>query len=335
MPMIQRLTKVGVCGIAALAASLVFVSAPGCQSAEEIKQRKGTQSYVAGVKAYQQNDIPLAREKLVEATTENGELVNARRMLGDLYRGGGDYTKALEQYEVLVRLDPYESGSYYRLGVAYQMLSRLREAQKSYAQSLKLDPDNGQSHMNLSLVYLALGDQDDAIWHSQKASELLPQSAEAQLNHGVVLDATGDLPGAEKAFLKSLELDSKSPSTLLNLGQNLLRQGKGKDAVEILTQLTVIADSAVARKRLADAYVQAGNLTAAAVNYDKSLSLDPNYYPAYNERGRLVISKYKAGLELDERLRSSAVADWRRSLELNPIQPRITALVQQWAKSGF
>jgi tetratricopeptide (TPR) repeat protein len=171
-----------------------------------------------------------------------------------------------------------------------------------------------------------------AMQHTKRATEIDPKSGAALANYGVVLDAVGDSVGAERAFLSALEITGDQPGTLLNLGQNLLSQNRGKEAQEVLQRLTKVSDTSLTRKRLGDAYALQGLAAEAIEQYESSLRIDPNYFPAMNDAGRVMIQRYRTGLELEEPLRQAAIAYWQRSLKVNPKQPQIEALLKQWER---
>src|SRR4051812_16820000 len=123
----------------------------GCASSggDAARNETALQSYVQGVKAYQSGDTTKALSNLQEAVKKKSDLVMARSMLGDLYRSQSDYDSAREQYEIVARLDPYEYSNHYRLGLAYQLLEKFREAAASYLKALNLKPDDPQTNMYL------------------------------------------------------------------------------------------------------------------------------------------------------------------------------------------
>ena len=53
-----------------------------------------------------------------------------------------------------------------------------------------------------------------------------------------------------------------------------------------------------------------------------------------NAMGTVLIAQYRNGLLLDDRKRDEAIAMWRRSLQINPNQPKVEAQLRTWAKSG-
>lgn len=304
----------------------------GCSASSSSGQPKGLGSYVKAVQAYQAGDRDKAVQNLVVATRTNPDLIMARLMLGDLYRENGEYTQAVGQYEHLTKLDPYTWSNFYKLGVSYQFLERLREAARSYNQALTLNPDDPNTNMNLGLVHLYLGDPDEAVKFTERATLLDPKSAAAYSNLGVALDARGEYARAESAYRHSLDIDPDNPTTLLNLGTNLIAQNKGAEAVDILERVIKMSDSPLHRKRYGDALAKAGRYGDAVREYQSALKQNPKYYPAMNEIGFSRIAEYKANLELDDAKKDEAVAMWTQSLEINPEQPKIVAARQQWSE---
>lgn len=329
-PAISR--PLGLVLFAGVLTTTVSLMVTGCTPPGQPSAR-ATRAYADGVMAYHRGDMPVAKDNLTTATEEAPELIKARILLGDLFRAEGDYRAALTQYEAVVKLDPYSSGGFYRLGLAYQFLERFLEARDAYLTALKLKSTDVDANMNLGLVYLALGDLPKAMEYTKRATEIDPTSGAALANYGVVLDAVGDSVGAERAFLSALEITGDQPGTLLNLGQNLLTQNRGAEAQEVLERLVKISDTSLSRKRLGDAYALQGKAPEAIEQYERALKIDPNYFPAMNDAGRVMIQRYRAGLELEEPLRQSAIAYWSRSLKVNPKQPQIEALLKQWERS--
>ncbi|HZZ43050.1 MAG TPA: tetratricopeptide repeat protein [Tepidisphaeraceae bacterium] len=292
----------------------------------------GVDSYVQGANAMDAGDKQRAVAALQRSIQQNPELITPRIMLGGVYRSDGDYQSALTQYQTLVKLDPYTASNHYYLGLCYQLLDRLQDAANSYQQALKLKPNDADANMNLGLVYLATGRLDDATQHTLAATKINPKSAPAWANYAVTLDAIGDYTNAESAYRRSLELDSSQPTTLLNLATNLVLQNRGGDAIPLFEQGLKQEDSALGRKRYGDALSQVKRYDDAIRQYDAALKLNPRYFPVFNEMGKAFIALYRAGYELDDSQRQSAVAAWRKGLEINPNQPDTQALIDQWSK---
>ena len=308
----------------------------GCSSEspllpQESARPRGVDLYVAGVQAYQAGDHKLAQDRFEQATQVNPSLEMARSMLGDIYRSQGDYDHARQQYEALVLLDPYTPDNYYRLGVTYQFLQRVEDAIGSYLRALDLDPRDMKSCMNLGLAYLSLNQRDDAIKYLRQATEISPTWADAWTNLGVALDAQGQLiDAAEMPTSVASRLDRHQSVAILNLGANLIRQGKGEQAVGVMEEALKRVDNAPTRTRYGHALILAGRPEDSIQQFDFAMKFDPRYYPALNERAYALITQYDKGLQLDDTLRAKAVDAWQQSLKLYPDQPNVQAALNQW-----
>ncbi|HSI34773.1 MAG: tetratricopeptide repeat protein [Phycisphaerae bacterium] len=323
----------------ARAAALAVASAAGyvvvgcARGTDNPANQTAIQSYVQGVRAYNDGDADKAMASFQAALAKQNDLVMARSMLGDMLRARSEYDAAREQYAALTQLDPYYFFHHYRLGLSYQFLERLNEAAVSYKRAIDLKPTDAQSNMSLGTVYLALGRPADAIEYATRATELDPASAAAFVNLGLVLDANRQYAKAESAYRKSLDLDSNQPLIQLYLAENLLQQKKFAEARSVLSELVRVHDTPLHRKRMGDAFAGEKDFAGAIHQYQTALKLDPNYYPALNEIGATHIADYEKGLTLDDTKRKAALDAWQQSLSIKREQPRIVALVQKYAKA--
>lgn len=309
----------------------------GCKSSSknfETSAPQGIDHYVTAMQQYHAGDKEHAMAQLIEATRINPNLIMPRVMLGDMYRSEGNYSDAVNEYEQVTKLDPYGASNWYKLGVGYQFLERLKDAASSYQKALKLEPKDAKSNMNLGLVQLYLGNTDQALQYAKKATQLAPKNAAAWSNLGVTLDSAGQYAKAEEAYRKSIDLDPDNPATLVNLATNLMAQNKAPEAAELMKRAVSISNTAALRKRYGDALAKAGRYDEAVAQYQQALKLDPKYYPALTELGFTRIAEYQKGLELDDTKRADAVNYWRKSIAINPNQPKVEAALKEYGNSS-
>ena len=119
-------------------------------------------------------------------------------------------------------------------------------------------------------------------------------------------------------------------STQLNLGSNLIAQGKANEAVAVMEQVASQWNSPVVHKRYGDAMALAKRLEDALHQYNLALAQQKNYVPALNEKGMVLIKIYQKNLEMDEAPRQQALDAWRASLAIRSDQPRIQAALTKW-----
>lgn len=301
----------------------------------EQKTEQAMHLYVDGALAYQEGDRERALSALQNALQDNPDLIMARFLLASLYRDKGQIESAAEQYRKVVELDPYSYSNHYNLGLMYHLLAKLQEAATSYLEAIRLNPVDAKSNMNLGLVYTALGKPDKGLPYAQKAVEVEPRSADAQSNLAVVLDSLGLFPEAERRYRTALELDSNRPETAINYAGNMVSQKKYKDAIAIYEQILRTRDNSLVRQRLGHAFLQAGRMDDAIREFDNALKQNLRNYQAHNGLGDVMIQQYRASAMLDEKKRGGAVAHWKASLEINPEQPRVRALLKEYTDKSL
>ncbi len=289
---------------------------------------RGTDLYVQGALAYQEDDQSRAIAALQSALQENPNLIMARFLLGTIYRQQGEYSAAVEQFKRVVELDPYVASNHYNLGLAYHLLARLQEAVASYLQAIHLKPDDLKSNMNLGLAYTALGQPARGLPYARKAADLDPRSVDALANLAVVYEAMGNHSAAEVAYRRALELDPQRPETAMNLAGCLLAQKRVTDALRLYEELLRQHDSALLRQRYGYALLMAERADDAVTQFQRALEHDPRSFQALNGLGEARLAQYRNSAQLDEPKRLAAVAAWKQSLQFNPDQPRVQELLR-------
>ena len=127
----------------------------------------------------------------------------APEQMGDLLEREGHYQAAIEAYAQV--LTP-SAVVWNKLGICYQLLYDLKDAEHSYKESLKLLPANP----------IVLNDL------------------------AIVQELKQDFPSAERMYRKALEIDPRNAQILKNLGTNLLMQGEYTKGAEAYKQALAI-----------------------------------------------------------------------------------------------
>jgi len=227
--------------VSALVLLAAFVSAPLTVNAQ-------LKSGVAG------SIPPSPRQPLVTETTPQFQA--SPEEIGDALMAHQRYQEAIEQYKKA----PASPTVWNKMGVAYQLMFDLKDAERCYRESLRLQP----------------------------------RSANVLNNLGTVYDTSKDYKKAEHLYRKALKLDPKSALICKNLGTNLMTRHKYKQGWEVYKRAvaldpnvfaqrtnSTVANSATAQERGAMNYymargcVQAG-LTDRAVEYLR-MAMDEGY----------------------------------------------------------
>lgn len=114
------------------------------------------------------------------------------------------YQEALDEY----RKAPSDSSDVWdKMGIAYQMLSDLKNAARCYKESLRLEPGNELALNNLATVYELQTDYGKAEAMYRSALELDPTSARIAMNLGNVLMLQTKYSQGSELYKRALSLD--------------------------------------------------------------------------------------------------------------------------------
>jgi tetratricopeptide (TPR) repeat protein len=91
-----------------------------------------------------------------------------------LFSERGEIDRAIEQYQIAVKLDPGAAAVHNNLGLAYAEKGRIDLAIGEYGAALKLQPDSAQVYNNLGLAYKKIGWLGEAIKYYRIALKLRP-----------------------------------------------------------------------------------------------------------------------------------------------------------------
>jgi TolB-like protein/class 3 adenylate cyclase/Flp pilus assembly protein TadD len=142
------------------------------------------------------------------------------------------YGRAREAADRALALEPALAEGHAILGwIQFSHDLDLRAAAASYARALELAPGNVLVLRRFCALANTLGQFDEAIRVGRRVVEQDPLNAVAYNNLGLALDATDRLPEAENAYRKAIELGPQRTITRAVLAVNLLKQGRGEEAL--------------------------------------------------------------------------------------------------------
>ncbi len=189
-----------------------------------------------------------------------------------------DYPDAIKWLEKAVEAEPKNKEAWYFLGRAYYTRSRISEARKTFLKVLELDPRDAKAENNLGLILESEAQPDAAMDAYRKAIQWQEQGVRS------------------------------SEQPYLNLGNLLMEQSRGGDAIPLLQKAVELAPGdAICRLKLGTAYLRLGKLTDAQRDLEKAVQLGPDDAAAHYQLGKL----YKEMKALDR-----AKAEFDRTAEL-------------------
>jgi tetratricopeptide (TPR) repeat protein len=305
-----------------------------------------------------------AIEKLDSAIKKEEDFSQAHSLKGDIYQQMQQYEKSADAYHKATELNPWSFHDFLNLGKVYQVMKKFAQAVQAYVRACELQPDHLQAHINTAKCYNQLQQYDNALLYAQRAEQINPDVTELQRVLGDAYEGKEDYEQSISSYKRALELDADNPQVMTALAVAYLRTNRNEPAKQLLTSaIELDPQNGRAYRHLAFCYlrlyektaseyrelVQQGTddkallegmadhgdeMVARAVDYyTRAIEIDPGDWDAHRGLGvAYIIDGKNPDGTVDEFLRDMAIEHWRRSLQINPDQPRADRLRNLIAK---
>lgn len=315
-----------------LALLCAFLVAGGCawDGGSLGRRERGQERVVLAESLTEQGRYEDALRELSLAIRENPTLTSAHMEMGEVHRLRGDDRSAEAAYRRAAELEPENFDAQYLHGLTLQVLDRLAEAVRAYRRALEIRPYDTRVNLNIATAYLQLQRADNALPYARRAVALDPGDGAARVNLGAILAALGRHEDAVIEFQAAAERMELTPPLLLNLADSLGRAGRYREMTTTLSQLIEIAPSAQAHERMGFALFRMGRYEAALQAFERSASLDPTHFPAFNGIGVCLLNQWLLSGQTDHDARREAINALRRSVRLHNSQPRVVDLLARY-----
>lgn len=279
-----------------------------------------------------QGDRDAAIREFIAAIQENPTLTRAHLGLADIYREAGDYAVAERGYRRAAEIEPQNFDAQYYHGLMLHVVDRVAESIAAYLRALSIRPDDFQTTVNLATAYYQLSENRQALPFAEKAVKLNPKDGPARYTLGAVYAELGRHSEAVIELQQATESMELSPPLLLALGKSLGRLERWDEMRNALEQSTKMAPDKEGFERLGFAQFKLREFAASAASFQRSLAIDPNYFPALNGLGVGELNTWITSDRNDEQARGRGLNALRRSLAINRNQPRIEELLARYGK---
>ncbi len=152
----------------------------------------------------------------------------AHTNLGGALADGGDFDKAIEQYEAALAIDPQDAKSYSLLGDALIHLHRTDEAIKQYEKAVRIRPDSAETQANYGASLVQKKRFKEAAAHCEKALQIEPNHVGAHCNLGNALAHLGRLDEAIAQYEAALKITPNDARIRQNLDLVLSARARQK-----------------------------------------------------------------------------------------------------------
>jgi len=317
--------------ITAVAAAAVLIT--GCTLNRGSSPEQRAKGHISNADHYQ--DAGLLDAALAEfglALEVNPNIADAHMGMGGIYQQRGDYELASRAYERATIVEPNKFEAHYHLGLMKQLLGRVREALQAYKTAWRLNPDDFKVNRELGSAYLQLGRPGEALTFVQIATKLDPESQAAWCNLAATYNLLGRYEEAVDTYRQAAELGDLADPVLLGLADAHIHLNNLPQARNVLEALIRKSPSVTAYERLGYVKFKLREFQPAMFQYRQALALDPNDPATLNGLGACQMTLYIQDGRTRTAQRDEALAAWRKSMKLNPQQPKIADLLARFSR---
>jgi tetratricopeptide (TPR) repeat protein len=291
-----------------------------CLLGQGCTHRPAVDAYLDAVMLRELGQEKLAVEKLKAVIQVDRDFAPAYSELGKAYVALGDDERAVNAFLAATRLDPWSLEAHLNLARSLRELDRLEGAAGAYARAAELEPDCVEALMGAAECYMLAGRHVRALTYCELAeqTDADPKAVLALLAR--VHEGRDDYERAVQAYRRLLALDESNLEVLLSLGVAHAKAGQYDQARDVLVSVSrARPQDGRPYRHLGFCALKRGRADEAIEMYRRAIDLNIEDWEAH--RGLGVAYMMKTRQSGDERLKTSALRHWRRSLELNPSQP--------------
>jgi tetratricopeptide (TPR) repeat protein len=249
-----------------------------------------------GVGKVRKDDLESAIRDFTSALDHNPNFVDALKNRGIAFHLLGKYDDAIADFNQALQIDPKATAIYNGRGAALFQKGGINRAIADYNKAIELDPNYTNAYVNRGQAYVSKTQFDLAIADFDAVVRLAPNDPRGYINRGDALASKGEFNGAVNDYDVVVGLDPRNWEAYTHRGEARRLQG---DLVRSLADhdkaiaLNAKAKEAYTNRALtlkdqALTLKDAGKLEKldkAAAECDEALLIDPNYLPAYLDRG--------------------------------------------------
>lgn len=227
----------------------------------------------------------------------------------------GNYTGAIESFNMVIRMKPHLPEPYFYRGVAKLNLDDYFGALADLDKALEIKPFYPEAYMYRGIVNYNLREFDKAMNDYSEAMKLDGENADIYNNRGICKAGMRDFEGAIADYTRSIELKPKNFNAYLNrsIAYQLLEEwDKAIDDCNQLIRIRPNSPMGFMSRGLIK--IEKKDFAGSLRDFDMAIYLDPQNAYAYQNRGMVkqqlesfeaAIMDYNTAIELDNRMASA------------------------------
>ena len=163
-------------------------------------------------------EINPEKKKLLVDVRKYPEIERCDKLMEDaeILVADQQYEKAILNYQEVIKSDPTCTDAYMNIGICYDHLGDYSSAIDFFDMALELYPLYTKAWLNKAITYQHKGDIGDALQCFDKAIDLNKNYSLAYYNKGVLYMDIGDYRLALECFTKTLEIDPQNENAKYN-----------------------------------------------------------------------------------------------------------------------
>lgn len=197
----------------------------------------------------------------------------------------GEYTKAINSFNIIIRLDPDLHEAWFFRGIGKYNLGDFSGAESDFNRALELNPVYTLAYHYRAITRSRLGHYDEAIEDLQKAVELRPNYYGLYFSRGVTYFLSQQFEKAVEDFNRFISHEPREPDAYLNRGASYLflkdTVNALKDYNHAITLRSFDPEGYIRRSRI---YYAQHRYEDALSDLDKAIAIDSSNTFAYFNR---------------------------------------------------
>jgi len=150
--------------------------------------------------------IDNAKTHCKHALELDDQLAQVKIVLGTIYRGVGEYEKAVENFKAALDYDPLNYNATRGLAITYLRLKEFEIAEDLFKKAIEIKPNYWQGYISLGKFYRNIGQPDHAVDALKNVSDLLPEDFQALNDLGGLYYSLDRIEEAQSYWEKSISL---------------------------------------------------------------------------------------------------------------------------------
>jgi tetratricopeptide (TPR) repeat protein len=227
----------------------------------------------------------------------------------------GNYTGAIENFNMIINIQPHLPEPYYYRGVAKMNLEDYRGAINDLNKALEIKPFYPEALLYRGIVNYNLGKYEEAMNDYSEALKYDSENADIYNNRGICKAAMRDFEGAIKDYSKGIELKPKNFNAYLNRSIAYQVTEQWDKAIADCNQLIRLRpNSPMGYMSRGLIKIEKEDFAGALRDFDMAIYFDPNNAFAYQNRGMVkqqlesyeaAIMDYNKAIEIDKQMASA------------------------------